>query len=161
MIAPFGQGDVVYGYTILMQQSRPVVFLPLLVNRGLTLLSNIFTNMNMTDVETGYKAFRGEIIRNMTITSVGFGFEIEVTAKVAKLTTCAVYEVPISYSGRTYQEGKKIGFKDGVAALWYILKFNLLCSLKDSYRVLPAIARGTPPHPTLPNKVCEDCRRAA
>jgi hypothetical protein len=94
----------------------------------------------MTDVETGYKAFRGEIIRNMKITSSGFGFEIEVTAKVAKLN-CAVYEVPISYSGRTYSEGKKIGLKDGIAALWYIFKFNLFCSLKESYRVLPATLR--------------------
>lgn len=90
----------------------------------------------MSDVETCYKAFRGEIIRNMTITSSGFGFEIEVTAKVAKLK-CAVYEVPISYYGRTYEEGKKIGFKDGVAALFYILKYNWLTDLKDSYREIP------------------------
>ena len=92
----------------------------------------------MTDVETGYKAFRGEIIRNMLITSSGFGFEIEVTAKAAKLK-CAIYEVPISYRGRTYEEGKKIGMKDGFAALWYILKFNLLCSLENSYRTVPVI----------------------
>ena len=95
------------------------------------------TNVNLTDVETGYKAFRGEIIRNMTIASAGFGFEIEVTAKIAKLR-CAMYEVPISYHGRTYEEGKKIGFMDGLAALWYIVKFNLLCSLEGSFRVLPA-----------------------
>ena len=92
----------------------------------------------MTDVETGYKAFRGDIIRNMTITSSGFGFEIEVTAKAAKLK-CAIYEVPISYRGRTYDEGKKIGLSDGVAALWYILKFNLFCSLENSYRVIPKL----------------------
>jgi hypothetical protein len=72
----------------------------------------------------------------MTITSAGFGFEIEVTAKVAKLGV-AIYEVPISYHGRTYEEGKKIGMKDGIAALWYILRFNFLCSLDDSFRVLP------------------------
>jgi hypothetical protein len=90
----------------------------------------------MTDVETCYKAFRGEIIRNMTITSTGFGFEIEVTAKVAKLGV-AIYEVPISYRGRTYEEGKKIGWKDGIAALWYIVRFNFFCSLKDSFRPLP------------------------
>jgi hypothetical protein len=90
----------------------------------------------MTDVETCYKAFRGEIIRNMTIISTGFGFEIEVTAKVAKLGV-AIYEVPISYHGRTYEEGKKIGMKDGVVALWYILRFNFLCSLDDSFRALP------------------------
>src|SRR5215204_2000395 len=92
----------------------------------------------MTDVETCYKAFRGEIIRNMIITSDGFGFEIEVTAKVAKLK-CAVYEVPISYYGRTYEEGKKIGLKDGFAALWYIGRYNLLCSLKKSFREIPRI----------------------
>jgi hypothetical protein len=92
----------------------------------------------MTDVETGYKAFRGEIIRNMVITSDGFGFEIEVTAKIAKLR-CAIYEVPISYCGRTYEEGKKIGMKDGVAALWYIVRFNLFCSLADSYRKIPSL----------------------
>lgn len=91
----------------------------------------------MTDVETGYKAFRGEIIRNMIITSSGFGFEIEVTAKIAKLN-CAIYEVPISYHGRTYEEGKKIGFRDGLTAVWYIAKFNLFCSLTKSYRALPS-----------------------
>jgi hypothetical protein len=90
----------------------------------------------MTDVETCYKAFRGDIVRNMIITSSGFGFEIEVTAKVAKLK-CAVYEVPISYYGRTYEEGKKIGFKDGLAALWYIFKFNLMVDLSNSYRATP------------------------
>jgi hypothetical protein len=90
----------------------------------------------MTDVETCYKAFRGEIIRNMTIISSGFGFEIEVTAKVAKLGV-AIYEVPISYHGRTYEEGKKIGMKDGIMALWYILRFNFVCSLEDSFRTLP------------------------
>jgi hypothetical protein len=77
----------------------------------------------------------------MIITSSGFGFEIEVTAKVAKLR-CAMYEVPISYHGRTYQEGKKIGFTDGIAALWYIAKFNLLSSLEASFRVVPACQTG-------------------
>ncbi len=96
----------------------------------------------MTDVETCYKAFRGEIIRNMVITSSGFGFEIEVTAKVAKLK-CAVYEVPISYYGRTYEEGKKIGFKDGLAALWYILEFNLFVGLQQSYRSVPKLPTNT------------------
>jgi glycosyltransferase involved in cell wall biosynthesis len=139
VIAPIleGKADVVYGSRFLVRKAaRVLYFYHYLANRGLTFLSNLFTNMNMTDVETGYKAFRGEIIRNMTITSSGFGFEIEVTAKVAKLQ-CAVYEVPISYSGRTYEEGKKIGAKDGLAALWYILSFNLFCSLRDSYRALP------------------------
>ncbi len=132
-----GEADVVYGSRFLVRKAaRVLYFYHYLANKGLTFLSNLFTNVNMTDVETGYKAFRGEIIRNMVITSSGFGFEIEVTAKAAKLK-CAMYEVPISYRGRTYEEGKKIGLSDGFAALWYILKFNLFCSLRDSYRVVP------------------------
>jgi hypothetical protein len=92
----------------------------------------------MTDVETGFKAFHGEIIRNMIIVSTGFGFEIEATAKLAKLG-CAVYEVPISYYGRTYLEGKKIRFKDGVAACWFVLRFNLFCNLHSSFRLIPEL----------------------
>ena len=139
VIAPIieGHADVVYGSRFLVRRaSRVLYFYHYLANKGLTFLSNLCTNINMTDVETCYKAFRGEIIRNMTITSSGFGFEIEVTAKVAKLGV-AIYEVPISYHGRTYEQGKKIGMKDGFAALWYIFKFNFLCSLKDSFRTLP------------------------
>jgi glycosyltransferase involved in cell wall biosynthesis len=142
LIAPIlaGHADVVYGSRFLVRKAvRVLYFYHYVANRGLTFLSNLLTNVNMTDVETGYKAFRGEIIRNMIITSSGFGFEIEVTAKIAKLK-CAIYEAPISYYGRTYEEGKKIGFSDGLAALWYILKFNIFCSLKDSYRELPASA---------------------
>ncbi|HWX53590.1 MAG TPA: glycosyltransferase family 2 protein [Verrucomicrobiae bacterium] len=140
VIAPIlgGSADVVYGSRFLVRKAtRVLYFYHYLANKGLTFLSNLLTNINLTDVETGYKAFRGDIIRNMIITSSGFGFEIEVTAKVAKLQ-CAVYEVPISYYGRTYEEGKKIGFIDGFAAAWYILRFNLLCGLKGSFRVLPA-----------------------
>jgi glycosyltransferase involved in cell wall biosynthesis len=139
VIAPIleGHADVVYGSRFLVRKaSRVLYFYHYLANKGLTFLSNLCTNINMTDVETCYKAFRGEIIRNMTITSTGFGFEIEVTAKVAKLGV-AIYEVPISYHGRTYEQGKKIGMKDGIAALWYIFRFNFLCSLEDSFRTLP------------------------
>lgn len=139
VIAPIlsGDADVVYGSRFLVRKAaRVLYFYHYLANKGLTFLSNMFTNVNLTDVETGYKAFRGEIIRQMTITSNGFGFEIEVTAKVAKLN-CRLYEVPISYYGRTYEEGKKIGAVDGLAALWYIVKYNLLCSLKKSYRRVP------------------------
>ena len=133
-----GEADIVYGSRFLVRKSaRVLYFYHYVANKGLTFLSNLFTNINLTDVETGYKALRGEIIRNMIITSSGFGFEIEVTAKAAKLK-CAMYEVPISYHGRTYEEGKKIGLKDGIAALWYIVKFNLLCGLKESYRTVPA-----------------------
>ena len=121
-----GHADVVYGSRFLVRRAaRVLYFYHYVGNRVLTLLSNVLTNMNMTDVETGYKAFRGEIIRNMAIKSRRFGFEIEVTARVAKLKA-TVYEVPISYYGRTYAEGKKIGFRDGLQALWYIFRFNLL-----------------------------------
>jgi glycosyltransferase involved in cell wall biosynthesis len=139
VIAPIieGHADVVYGSRFLVRKgSRVLYFYHYLANKGLTFLSNLCTNVNMTDVETCYKAFRGEIIRKMKITSSGFGFEIEVTAKVAKLGV-SIYEVPISYHGRTYEQGKKIGMKDGIAALWYIFRFNFLCSLKDSFRELP------------------------
>jgi glycosyltransferase involved in cell wall biosynthesis len=139
VIAPIvaGHADVVYGSRFMVRKAaRALYFYHYIANRALTFLSNLFTNINLTDVETGYKAFRGDIIRKMRLVSVGFGFEIEVTAKVAKLN-CRIYEVPISYRGRTYAEGKKIGIWDGIAAVWYILRFNLLCSLKKSYELLP------------------------
>ena len=133
------QADVVYGSRFLVRRAtRVLYFYHYLGNKFLTFLSNALTNLNMTDIETGYKAFRGEIIRNMRITSDGFGFEVEVTAKVAKLG-CAVYEVPISYYGRTYGEGKKIGLRDGLQALWLIIRFNLFCSLSSSFTRLPEL----------------------
>lgn len=141
VIAPIliGQSDVVYGSRFLVRKAaRVLYFYHFLANKGLTFLSNLFTNINLTDVETGYKAFRGEIIRNMIITSTGFGFEIEVTAKIAKLG-CIIYEVPISYHGRTYEQGKKIGFSDGVQALWLIIFYNLFCSREASFRVMPSV----------------------
>ena len=140
VIAPIleGNADVVYGSRFLVRKgSRVLYFYHYIANKGLTFLSNLCTNVNMTDVETCYKAFRGEIVRNMRITSSGFGFEIEVTAKVAKLGV-SIYEVPISYHGRTYEQGKKIGMKDAIAAFWYIFRFNFLCSLENSFYALPA-----------------------
>ena len=135
-----GKADVVYGSRFLVRKAaRVLYFYHYIANRLLTLFSNFLTNVNLTDVETGYKAFRGDIIRNMIITASGFGFEIEVTAKVVKLG-CALFEVPISYYGRTYAEGKKIGPMDGVAALWYIVRYNLFTSLQASYRTLPRLA---------------------
>jgi len=134
-----GHADVVYGSRFLVRRAaRVLYYYHYLANKVLTLLSNLLTNLNMTDIETGYKAFRGQIIRNMIITSSGFGFEVEVTAKVAKLK-CAVYEVPISYYGRTYEEGKKIGFLDGLMALWLVFRFNLFCNLASSFRELPKL----------------------
>lgn len=132
-----GHADVVFGSRFLVRRAaRVLYFYHFLANKFLTFLSNALTNLNMTDIETGYKAFRGDIIRNMVIVSSGFGFEVEVTAKVAKLGG-AIYEVPISYYGRTYQEGKKIGISDGLIALWFVLRFNLFCSLRASFRQLP------------------------
>lgn len=93
-------------------------------NAILTLTSNMFTNLNLTDMETGYKAFRREIIQGIAIEENRFGFEPEITAKIAKLR-CRVYEVGISYHGRTYDEGKKINWKDGVWALYCIFKYNI------------------------------------
>jgi glycosyltransferase involved in cell wall biosynthesis len=134
-----GHADVVYGSRFLIRKaSRVLYYYHYIGNKFLTMFSNLFTNVNMTDVETCYKAFRGEIIRNMVITSSGFGFEIEVTAKLAKLG-CRIYETPISYYGRTYEEGKKIGYRDGLAALWFIVRYNLFCSLQASYREIPRL----------------------
>jgi glycosyltransferase involved in cell wall biosynthesis len=134
-----GHADVVYGSRFLVRKAaRVLYFYHFLGNKFLTFLSNSLTNLNMTDIESGYKAFRGEIIRKMLIVSKGFGFEVEVTAKVAKLK-CAVYEVPISYYGRTYAQGKKIGLWDGIAALWLVFRFNLFCRLESSYSQLPSL----------------------
>src|SRR5262245_61669385 len=111
-----GKADVVYGSRFLVRRAaRVLYFYHYVGNRVVTLFSNLLTNLNMTDVETGYKAFRGEIIRNMILKADGFGIEIEVTAKIAKLGA-VIFEVPISYYGRTYEEGKKIVFWDGVLA---------------------------------------------
>jgi glycosyltransferase involved in cell wall biosynthesis len=136
-----GVADVVYGSRFLVRKAaRVLYFYHYLGNKALTFFSNLLTNVNFSDIETGYKAFRGDIIRNMVITSAGFGFEIEVTAKVCKLG-CATYEVPISYYGRTYEQGKKIGLTDGLAALWYIIRFNWFTTLRGSYRQLPDLTR--------------------
>ena len=94
-------------------------------NGFLTLLSNILTDINLTDMETCYKVFRTNIIKSIEIKEKGFGFEPEVTAKIARLN-CRIYEVGISYFGRTYEEGKKVGWKDGLVAIWCILKYNLI-----------------------------------
>ena len=132
-----GHADVVYGSRFLVKRAaRVLYFYHYLANKVLTFTSNLLTNLNMTDIETGYKAFKGHIIRSMIIDSSGFGFEIEVTAKVAKLG-CAVYEVPISYYGRTYEDGKKIRVRDSIAAFWFLLRFNLFCGLRSSFRTIP------------------------
>ncbi len=116
--------DVVFGSRFQTSKPRRVIYFWHMVgNRFLTLLSNMFTNLNLTDMECGYKAFRREIIQDIQIEEGRFGFEPEITAKVAK-RGCSVWEVGISYSGRTYEEGKKIGWKDGVRAAYCIVKFG-------------------------------------
>ncbi|MFO0850049.1 MAG: glycosyltransferase family 2 protein [Gemmataceae bacterium] len=121
-----GVADVVYGSRFLVRKAaRVLYFYHYLANTGLTFLSNLLTNRNMSDMETGYKAFRAEVITPLVLTSKGFGMEVEITAMVCK-THARTYEVPISYYGRPYEEGKKIGFMDGVAALWYIAYYNLV-----------------------------------
>ena len=116
--------DVVYGSRFLIRRAaRVLYYYHSLANHTLTTLSNMLTNLNLTDVETGYKAFRADIIRGIPLVSKGFGMEIELTASMARLGV-RIYEVPISYYGRTYDEGKKIGLRDGIAALYYIAYFN-------------------------------------
>lgn len=119
------RADVVYGSRFIgIGPHRVLFFWHLLGNKLLTLLSNALTNLNLTDMETCYKMFRREIIQSIEIKENRFGFEPEVTAKIAKIG-CRIYEVGISYYGRTYEEGKKIDWKDGVRAIYCILKYNL------------------------------------
>ena len=120
-----GYADVVYGSRFRGGDAARVLYYWHRVgNWILTELSNMFTNLNLTDMETCYKAFRRDIIQNIKLEEDRFGFEPEVTAKIAKIK-CRIYEVGISYRGRTYEEGKKIGAKDGIWAVWCILKYNL------------------------------------
>jgi len=120
------RADVVFGSRFMGgRPHRVLYFWHSVGNTALTLLSNMFTNLNLTDMETCYKAFRREIIQSIRIEENRFGFEPEITAKVAKLGV-RIFEVGISYYGRTYAEGKKIGWKDGVRALWVIVKFAIV-----------------------------------
>ncbi|WP_309386539.1 glycosyltransferase family 2 protein [Cerasicoccus frondis] len=120
-----GKADVVYGSRFAGGESHRVVYYwHMLGNKFLTFLSNAFTNINLTDMETCYKVFRKEIIDQIEVEENRFGFEPEITAKVAKLKV-RIFEVGISYYGRTYEEGKKIGYKDGFRAIYAILKYNL------------------------------------
>jgi glycosyltransferase involved in cell wall biosynthesis len=127
LLAPFfeDKADVVFGSRFSGGESHRVFFFwHSVANRILTLLSNMLTDLNLTDMEVCYKVFRREILQQITIEEDRFGFEPEITAKVAKLG-CRIYEVGISYAGRTYSEGKKIGWRDAVRAIWCILKYNL------------------------------------
>jgi len=120
-----GEADVVFGSRFLGGPHRVLFFWHYLGNRFLTTLSNMLTDLNLSDMETCYKVFRREVLEGVELRSNRFGIEPELTAKVAR-RGARIYEVPISYRGRTYAEGKKIGWKDGVAAIWSILRYNLL-----------------------------------
>ena len=121
-----GKADVVYGSRFAGGESHRVLYYWHSVgNKFLTFMSNMFTNLNLTDMETCYKVFSKPILDKLTVEENRFGFEPEITAKLAKMRDIRIYEVGISYSGRTYDEGKKIGWKDGVRAIWCILKYNL------------------------------------
>jgi glycosyltransferase involved in cell wall biosynthesis len=127
LIAPIveGRADVVFGSRFIgSEEHRVLYFWHAVGNRLLTLVSNMFTNLNLTDMETCYKTFRREIIQSIRIEEDRFGFEPEITAKVARMNA-RIYEVAISYHGRTYPEGKKIRGRDGLQAMWCILKYNL------------------------------------
>lgn len=127
LLAPIvaGEADVVYGSRFIGSgPHRVLYFWHRLGNGFLTLMSNMFTNLNLTDMETCYKVFRREIVQSIRIEENRFGFEPEITAKIARMH-CRIYEIGISYRGRTYEQGKKIGWKDGVRAIYCILKYNL------------------------------------
>jgi glycosyltransferase involved in cell wall biosynthesis len=117
------KADVVYGSRFLGGPQRVLYFWHYLGNKFLTLMSNLLTNLNLNDMETCYKVFRTSILRQVQFKSDRFGFEPEFTMKIAKLH-CRIYQVPISYSGRTYKEGKKINWRDGIACLWHLLRFR-------------------------------------
>ncbi|MBF04578.1 MAG: glycosyl transferase [Flavobacterium sp.] len=122
-----GFADVVYGSRFIGGKPHRILFFwHTIGNKFLTFVSNMFTNLNLTDMETCYKIFRSEILKNMHLREKRFGFEPEITAKIARISNIRIYEVGISYYGRTYQEGKKISWKDGFRALYCILKYAIL-----------------------------------
>ncbi len=121
-----GFADVVYGSRFMGGKPHRILFFwHTIGNKWLTFMSNMFTNLNLTDMETCYKMFRSPIIKSLDLKEERFGFEPEVTAKISRYPKIRIYEIGISYYGRTYEEGKKIGWRDGFSAIWYILKYNL------------------------------------
>jgi glycosyltransferase involved in cell wall biosynthesis len=134
-----GKADAVYGSRFLGGPHRVHLFWHSVGNRFLTLLSNMFTDVNLTDMETCYKMIRRELLETLPLSSERFGFEPEITARLAQ-AGARIYELPISYHGRSYAEGKKIGWKDGVEALWCILKYNLT-GPRPRYWTAPAVPR--------------------
>jgi len=138
LLAPLvdGRADAVFGSRFLGGPHRVLYFWHSVGNKLLTLLSNMCTDLNLTDMETCYKAIRGDLARSLVLTADRFGFEPEVTARLAQ-AGARIYEVPITYSGRTYAEGKKIGWKDGLAALWHIARFNAVNPMRGSHVARP------------------------
>lgn len=136
VLAPLiaGKADVVYGSRFMGTPGQVRFFRHEMGNKFLTFWSNFFSDIHLSDMETCYKAFKKEVIQNLILTSERFGIEVEMTAKLAKSKQLCIWEVPISYAPRSYSEGKKIGWKDGVAALWHILRFNCFTSQKDSFK---------------------------
>ena len=126
--------DAVYGSRFKGEEARVLYFWHFMGNRFLTFLSNMFSNLNLTDMETCYKLVRTEIFRDMVLESRRFGIEPEITAKLAKIPGIKIYEVAISYHGRTYAEGKKVGWKDGISAIFHVLRFNLFRNRKNSFK---------------------------
>lgn len=120
----FNKADVVYGSRFLSGPHRVLLFWHFVGNKLITLVADMLYNINLTDIETGYKAFRSKILKEIKFSSNSFGFEAEFTAKVAKRKYC-IYEVPIQYLGRTYEEGKKITWRDGAIALWILLRYRI------------------------------------
>jgi len=121
-----GFADVVYGSRFAGGKPHRILFFwHTLGNKFLTFLSNMFTNLNLTDMETCYKLFRADVVKSLALEEQRFGFEPEVTAKMSRYPNVRIYEVGISYYGRTYEEGKKIGWRDGFRAIWCILKYNI------------------------------------
>ena len=136
VLAPLisGKADVVYGTRFMGTPGQVRFFRHEMGNKFLTFWSNFFSDIHLSDMETCYTAFRKEVIQNLILTSERFGIEVEMTAKLAKAKTLCIWEVPISYAPRSYNEGKKIGWRDGFAALWHILRFNCFTSLEQSLK---------------------------
>jgi glycosyltransferase involved in cell wall biosynthesis len=136
VLAPLldGKADVVYGSRFMGTPGQVRFFRHEMGNKFLTFLSNFFSDIHLSDMETCYKAFKREVIQNLILTSERFGIEVEMTAKLAKAKTLCIWEVPISYAPRSYNEGKKIGWRDGFAALWHIMRFNCFTSLENSLK---------------------------
>jgi glycosyltransferase involved in cell wall biosynthesis len=156
-----GRADAVFGSRFKGDVSRVLYYWHSLGNWGLTTLSNMLTNLNVSDMETCYKLVRTDLMKSLPLTSDRFGFEPELTARLAQ-SRARIYEVPISYSGRTYAEGKKIRWTDGVAALWHIVKFNLFSGKAPVYRrtegqaLLDSAARNRPRTPVKPSVAASD-----